>query len=78
MKPNTTKGTPANQKGGLWEVAVKRYLVFAGEDYYPVGGWGDFQQSFDTQPDALACAQEHEKEGKWTHVIDLGTGRQVE
>lgn len=31
----------------------KRYLVFAGYDYYPEGGWGDFQGSFDTTAGTL-------------------------
>jgi hypothetical protein len=30
---------------------MKRYLVFAGDDYYPAGGWGDFQGSFDSAVD---------------------------
>lgn len=32
---------------------MKRYLVFAGDDYYPNGGWGDFCCSYETEEDAI-------------------------
>ena len=28
---------------------MKRYLLFAGDNYYPCGGWNDFEGSFDTK-----------------------------
>lgn len=27
---------------------MERFLVFAGFDYYPKGGWNDFKEHFDT------------------------------
>ncbi len=33
---------------------MKRYLLFAGEQYYPLGGWDDLKGSFDTVEAAIA------------------------
>ena len=57
--------------------AVKRFVAFAGDDYYPCGGWGDFIGSFDTMPEAKAAADAQERAGKWSHVVDLFTGETV-
>ena len=35
---------------------IKRYLVFAFDNYYPSGGWGDFASSFDTLEEAKGFA----------------------
>lgn len=64
--------------GGL---SVKRYLLFAGDQYYPVGGWDDFKGSFDT-PDEAVDAIRHPTEPNgwrtdWWHVIDGTTGDEV-
>lgn len=53
---------------------LKRFAVFAGDDYYPAGGWADFQGSFDSIEGAHAAANVHDKGGKWWHVIDLTAG----
>lgn len=42
---------------------MKRYLVFANDCYYPSGGAGDFQKSFDT-------AEEAEEFAKWLISVD--------
>lgn len=49
---------------------LKRYLVFDFPDYYPGGGWQDFEGSFDTLEEArqLSCRQ----------IIDSETGTVVE
>lgn len=31
---------------------MKRFLLFAGFNYYPEGGWSDFRGSFDTAEEA--------------------------
>ncbi len=31
---------------------MKRYLLFAGDMYYPCGGWEDFKDDFDTVEEA--------------------------
>jgi hypothetical protein len=53
----------------------KRYIVFQYEDYYPSGGWGDLQGSFDTLEEARAFAQENRHDN--TDIIDLETGEDV-
>ena len=63
---------------------MKRYLVFAGEDYYANGGALDFQSSFDSMDDAAAHGKriigkrisEYET-AEWWHVFDAETGRIV-
>lgn len=50
---------------------MKTYLVFAGDDFYPEGGWEDFVASFDDWPAALACAKEQAaKDYQWAQVVD--------
>lgn len=56
---------------------TKRYLVFAGENFYPDGGWDDIRGSFDTQEEAERFA--HGITGRpggwdWGQVVDLMTG----
>ena len=48
---------------------MKRYLLFAGDDYYPKGGWRDFQDGFNTLEDALKGAANAKKD--WWHVVDM-------
>ncbi len=58
---------------------MKRYMLFAGSQYYPSGGWDDFKDSFDTCEEALVAArlQETGYKGKtkpvydWFHVVDV-------
>lgn len=43
-----------------------RYLAFAGDQYYPSGGWRDYRGQFATIEDAIA-----EVAGKdWWHIVD--------
>lgn len=56
---------------------VKRFVLFASEDYYPAGGWGDFVGSFDTYAEARAAGEPHDKAGRLCQVIDLTTGLDV-
>jgi len=63
---------------------MKRYLLFAGFDRYPEGGWGDFIDSFDSCEEAMAegIAQDDDLGDKyrryeWYHVIDSETGEYV-
>lgn len=52
--------------------ALKRYLLFAGDIYYPGGGWSDFVGSFETIEDA----REHLPEFyDWHQIIDTETGQ---
>lgn len=61
---------------------VMRFAVFAGERYYPLGGWQDFKGCHLTLEMALAAA--HVEVAKWrsvdqpwVHVVDLLVGEVV-
>lgn len=65
-------------------IMTKRYLLFAGENYYPGGGWCDHRGSFDSAEEACqAGGAIHNKRVDggpwidWWHVIDLLTGKCV-
>lgn len=49
--------------------------LFAGDSYYPSGGWGDFQGMFDSLEDAAAAYDQGRYD--WGHVIDLRTQTEV-
>ena len=56
---------------------MKRYLVFYGSIYYPVGGMNDFIGDFDTKEDAIKLIEttnEKEDDGdfeyRWANVWD--------
>lgn len=59
---------------------MKRFALFAGDHYYPDGGWLDFVDSFDTAEEALKFVVEHQQTSKphmrwdWWSAIDLTTG----
>ena len=36
----------------------RRFCIFGGRDYYPLGGWHDFRLSRDTLQDAVRAAEE--------------------
>lgn len=50
---------------------MKRFLLFCGDHYYPVGGMSDFAGDFDTLDAAKAAAH-----SDWCNVLDTKT-RQV-
>jgi hypothetical protein len=54
---------------------MTRYLVFLGDDYYPKGGWRDFQGAFDTLREAQALVQQRlrERGWMWAHIVDTET-----
>lgn len=55
---------------------IRRYAVFAGTNYYPLGGWDDFKDSFSLPEEARArVAEEQKPKGiMWAYAIDLETG----
>lgn len=50
-----------------------QFAVFAGEHYYPYGGWVDFRGTYATLEDAVAVG----KQLQWHHVVDLSNGSVV-
>lgn len=64
-------------------MAVKRFLAFAGSNYYPDGGWNDFKGSFETleeaikelDPDIRTRWPSEAPLYDWTHIVDTEDGR---
>ena len=63
---------------------MKRYLLFAGDTYYPGGGWSDYKGSFDTIEEAKTSAlagerwsAEHIHKFDWWQVIASITETEV-
>ena len=54
--------------------AIKRFVVFSGDNYYPRGGWSDYQSSHAT----LEEAKEAPVQGDWSEIVDLATGQIVQ
>jgi hypothetical protein len=56
---------------------MKRHLVFAGDYYYPSGGWNDFLKGYDLEEEAISAANSLDitEDGKydWWHVVDFST-----
>jgi hypothetical protein len=56
---------------------MKRYLLFAGQDYYPQGGWDDFVIDSDSVQSLKVKAVEYMTEYTWWHIVDTATMLQV-
>jgi hypothetical protein len=53
-------------------VMTKRYLMFRGDVYYPLGGWSDFVGAFDSVDAALEENKRFPKPpGHWFQIVDL-------
>lgn len=56
---------------------MKRYWLFAGNNYYPMGGMEDFHNSYDTLEEAKksykVLHEEDSYEYAWAHVYDSET-----
>ena len=50
---------------------MKQFLLFAGDDYYPAGGWDDFIASFDLQKEAEDFMYQCNTRYDWYHIIDI-------
>lgn len=50
-----------------------RYLLFAGDEYYPAGGWQDYRGRYNSLNEAIKAA------GKltwdWWQIVNLDTGK---
>jgi hypothetical protein len=51
---------------------MNRYILFAGADYYPSGGWRDVVASYPTLEDALNIAAGITDD--WWHIVDAESG----
>lgn len=52
---------------------MKRFAVFAGDVYYPCGGWNDYRESFDTLDEARRYVFNWACRADWWHIVDLTT-----
>lgn len=64
-----------DEAGEQWGGAVKRYMLFAGERFYPSGGWDDFLGAFDSTEGARAHVAAlkprlHIEDGDWFQIVD--------
>ena len=65
---------------------VKRYLLFEGDSHEEIGGWGDFQEDYDTLEEARAAAIANKRPRDergipaqgWWHIVDTEVGDIVE
>lgn len=53
---------------------MQRYVLFAGSNHYPEGGWKDMVGSFDGLIDAVAGIP---RDADWWHVLDTKLGEIV-
>lgn len=73
---------------------IKRYILFSGDNYYPSGGWDDYDVSFDTidqargsikikpfrRSDDVLCKSYviGDRVFDWYQLIDLNTGKEID
>lgn len=55
-----------------------RYVIFAGETYYPSEGWKDFYDVAKTLEDAKKISARALKENDWVQIIDFDHKQIVE
>lgn len=68
---------------------MNMFLIFAGDCYYPSGGWGDYVGSYATEQDARNAITEQgiindfnrymikEELYDWYHIVDLQQGKEI-
>jgi hypothetical protein len=54
------------------------YALFAGDNYYPGGGWADFVKSFDTLDMAKDYVQHNDAVWDWYQIVDLANQKVVD
>lgn len=47
------------------------FFVFAGDNYYPAGGWDDFKSVHTTEEEAHAAAEALRKTYDWAQYVDV-------
>jgi hypothetical protein len=58
---------------------MKRFIIFASDHYYPIGGWSDYVAGFDTLDEAmdLTYSDKFKKQYDWWHIVDIIKGKIV-
>ena len=49
------------------------YLLFTGNDFYPMGGANDLIGRFETINEAIEHHDKKEFSGRWAHILNLDT-----
>ena len=58
---------------------IKRFLLFAGESYYPQGGLDDLLGSYDTLADAVQALNDRpDGSDEWAEVLDTALGGRID
>ncbi len=57
---------------------MKRFLVFAGETYYPSGGFQDFISAHDELSQAQETRLKSHSIYGWSHIVDLQSLKIIE
>ena len=52
-----------------------QYILFAGDTYYPGGGWDDFIGRFETKEAAYSAAAELNED--WFQVVDINANEEL-
>jgi hypothetical protein len=52
------------------------FLLFAGDYYYPQGGWDDFRGAFGSLEAAQETGQKLNRD--WWHIVNVSSGEIVE
>lgn len=55
---------------------MKRYLLFAWDQYYPMGGFNDFVNDFETEEEALERWNMLSESRDYGMIVDINTGKQ--
>jgi hypothetical protein len=48
------------------------FVLFAGDNYYPLGGWRDWAGTFPSKEEAVTWAAQTRRD--WWHVLDVKRG----
>lgn len=48
---------------------VNKFLVFQGNNFYPLGGWGDFRKSFRSKELALKWIEKNKMD--WNEIVEI-------
>lgn len=51
----------------------ERYLLFAGQRYYPSGGWDDYKMSFNSTESAMLAINGFQDDYDWWQIVDRQT-----
>ena len=50
------------------------FILFAGDQHYPCGGWNDYRGMFSTLDEAIVAGKQRLANGcDWAHVVNYST-----